>query len=74
MVMNVEHLLSQATKSKGYKVTVGGGVIVLIIIVNIEWAASQDWGGEFRDAMQNIRQNYSYNKVHTSITCAEIDT
>ena len=45
MVDNVERLRSQATKSNGYGVKVGEGVIVLIIIVTIEWAASQDWGG-----------------------------
>ena len=47
MVVNVEHLRSQAAKSKEYGVKVGEDVIVLIIIANIEWAASQEWVGEF---------------------------
>ena len=72
MVVNVERLRSQAAKSNGYGVKVGEEVIVLIIIANIEWAASQDWGGEFLDAMRNIRKQYTYNKVHTTATCAEI--
>ena len=47
MVINVERLRSQAAKSKGYGVKVGEDVIVLIIIANIEWAASQEWGVNF---------------------------
>ena len=56
MVVNVECLRSQASKSKGYGVMVGEDVIVLIIIADTEWVTSQDWVGKFRDAMQNIRQ------------------
>ena len=41
MVANVELLRYQAAKSKGYSVKVGEDVIVLIVIANIEWAASQ---------------------------------
>ena len=52
--------------------TVGEDVIVLIIIANIEWAASQEWGGEFRDAMRHFRQQYTYNKVHSATTCIDI--
>ena len=29
-------------------------------------------GGEFRDAIQSIRQKITYNKVHDATTCAEI--
>ena len=72
MVVNVERLRSQAAKSNGYGVKVGEDVIVLIIIVNIEWAASQEWGGEFRDAMRSIRRLYTYKKVHNAASCFEI--
>ena len=41
MVANVEHLRSQTAKYNGYGVKVGEDVIVLIIIANIELAASQ---------------------------------
>ena len=51
---------------------VGEDVIVLIIIANIEWAASQEWGGEFRDAMRSIRRDFTYNKVHNAASCFEI--
>ena len=60
-VVNVKHLCSQAAKSNGYDVKVGEDVIVLIIIANIEWAASQEWGGEFRDDMRSIRREFTYN-------------
>ena len=72
MVVNVERLRSQAAKSKGYGVKVGEDVIVLIIIANIEWAASQEWGGEFRDAMRSIRREFTYNKVHDAASCFDI--
>ena len=65
MIVNVERLRSQAAKSNSYGVKVGEDVIVLIIIANIEWAASQEWGGKFHNAMQNIHKKYTYNKVHT---------
>ena len=72
MVVNVERLCSQAAKSKGYDVKVGKDVIVLIIIANIEWAASQEWGGEFRDAMRSICREFTYNKVHDASHCFDI--
>jgi hypothetical protein len=72
MVVNVERLRSQAAKSKGYGVKVGEDVIVLIIISNVEWAASQDWGGEFCNAMQSIRREFTYNKVHDASSCLNI--
>ena len=72
MVVNVECLRSQAAKSNGYRVKVGEDFIVLIIIANIKWAAIQDWGGEFRDAMCNIRQQYTYNKVNIVKPCVKI--
>ena len=72
MVVNVERLRSQAAKSNGYGVKVGEDVIVLIIIANIEWAASQEWGGEFRNAMQFIRREFTYNKVHDASSCFDI--
>ena len=72
MVVNVERLRSQAAKSIGYGVKVGKDVIVLIIIVNIEWAVSQEWGGELRDVMRSIRRLYTYNKVHYAASCFKI--
>ena len=72
MVINVECLHSQAAKSSGYGVTVGEDIIYLVPITNTEWAANQDWCGEFRDVMRNIRQKCAYNKVHNVDTCADI--
>ena len=72
MIVNVERLRYQAAKSNGYGVKLGEDVIVLIIIADIEWAARQEWGGEFRDAMRSIRSLYTYNKVHDAASCFEI--
>jgi hypothetical protein len=72
MVVNVERLHSQAFKSNGYGVKFSKDVIVLIIIANIEWAANQDWGSEFRDAMRAICRQHTFNKVHLAAMCIEI--
>ena len=74
MVVNVERLRSQEAKSNVYGVTVGKDVIVPNIIANtnIEWAASQEWGGEFCNVMQNICGQYTYNKVYSATTCIDI--
>ena len=45
MVTQVERFRSQAAKANGYGVKVGKDVAVIVILANVEWAASQDWGG-----------------------------
>ena len=72
MMVNVKRRRSQAAKSNGYGVKVGEEVIVLIIIANIEWTTSHEWGGEFRDAMRSIRREFTYNKVHDTSSCFNI--
>ena len=72
MGTQVERFRSQATNASGYGVTVGEDVIVLIIVTNCEWAASQDWGGEFRDALRIIWMEFPYNTVYDSTSCAKI--
>ena len=44
MVTQVERFRSQAAKANGYGVTVGEDVAVLVILANVEWATSEDWG------------------------------
>ena len=49
MVTNVERFRSQAAKANAYGVTVGEDVVCLVLLSNVEWAAQQEWGGEFWD-------------------------
>ena len=72
MVTQVKRFCSQATKANGYGVTVGKDVAVLIILANVEWAASQDWGREFSDALRIIQAEFPYNTAHDSASCAKI--
>ena len=41
----------------------------MIILLNVEWAAEQLWGGEHRLALQNIRHAYPYDTVHDATSC-----
>ena len=72
MVTNVERFRSQAAKANAYGITVGEDVVCLVLLSNVEWAAQQEWGGEFRDAMRKIRAEYPYNKVHSATTFTAI--
>jgi len=72
MVTQVERFRSQAAKANAYGVTVGEDVAALVILANVEWALSQDWGGEFRDALRIIRAEFPYNIAHDAASCAKI--
>ena len=66
MITLVERFRSQAAKANGYGVTVGEDVAVLVILANCEWAASQDLGDEFSEALRIIWAEFPYNTVHDS--------
>jgi hypothetical protein len=38
--------------------------IVLTVMANIDVASQEEFGGEFRPALQNIRAKYKYNHKH----------
>jgi len=49
-----------------YGIIIDGTQLALVLLTNIELAASEAWGREFRPALQTIRRTYAYNYVHTS--------
>ena len=53
-----------------YGITVGADHITLVILSNIDLAAREEWGSNFKPALQAIRQQYSYNYVNTDKTIA----
>lgn len=61
---NVEILCSRAGRIKSYGITVDKAQPALVILANIETAAKEDYGSEFRPALQVIRRKYRYNHVH----------
>ena len=48
-----------------YSIVIDDTQLALVLLTNIELAASEAWGREFRPALQTIRRNYTYNYVHT---------
>eukprot|EP00956_Cyclotella_meneghiniana_P036652 scaffold128493_cov64-Cyclotella_meneghiniana.AAC.3 len=48
--------------------------IALIILANIEVAATQEYGSEFKTALQTIRRRYNYSHVHNAAAIAAIIT
>ena len=61
---NVEFLKSKAARLASYGVTIDDTHLVLITLANIEVAAHEDYGSEFRIAMQAIRRKYDFNVKH----------
>eukprot|EP00956_Cyclotella_meneghiniana_P015108 scaffold22920_cov36-Cyclotella_meneghiniana.AAC.1 len=48
--------------------------IALIILANIKVAATQEYGSEFKTALQTIRRQYNYSHVHDATSIAAILT
>ena len=48
--------------------------IALIILANVEVAASQEYGTEFKTALQTIRRRYNYSHVHDAASITAILT
>eukprot|EP00956_Cyclotella_meneghiniana_P001306 scaffold1404_cov37-Cyclotella_meneghiniana.AAC.10 len=46
--------------------------IALIILANIEVSATQEYGSEFKTALQTIRRRYNYSHVHNATSIAAI--
>ena len=48
--------------------------VALIILANVEVAASHEYGTEFKTALQTIRRRYNYSHVHDAASIAAILT
>lgn len=69
---NVEVLRAKAGRMRSYGITVDDAQLALVILANVEIAAKEEYGSEFRPALQVIRRKYKYNHVHDDKSIAYI--
>ena len=69
---NVEALRAKTARLHTYGINMDDTQIALIILANIEVAATQDYGTEFKTALQTIRRWYNYSHVHDATSIAVI--
>ena len=61
---NVEALRAKAAQMQPYGIVVDETQIALVFQANVSAAASEDWGREFRPAVQVVRKAFAYNHKH----------
>ena len=69
---NYENLRAQCARLKSYGITVTEPQQAMIILANIEKAAAEDYGREFRPALQTVRRAYKYSHVHDANSIKKI--
>lgn len=69
---NVEVLRLKAGRMKSHGITMDNAQLALIILANIKIAAKEEYGSEFRPALQVIRRKFKYNHVHDERSIAYI--
>lgn len=67
---NMEQLKSKVSRVVSYGITYDDTAIALTLLANIEYATHNDWGREFRPALQDIRKKYKYNHKHDAQSIA----
>jgi hypothetical protein len=63
---NMELLHAKVGCMQYYGITVDDTQLALILLANIDAAASEEWGHEFRPAIQTIQRRYAYNYIHNT--------
>ena len=71
---NMELLKAKVGSMQSYGINVDETQLALILLANIETAASEDFGREFRPALQTIRRRFPYNFVHDATSLQEMLT
>ena len=69
---NVELLKSKAARLAAYGVTVDDTHLALITLANVEVATHEEYGTEFRIAMQAVRRKYPFNHKHDATSFEEV--
>ena len=69
---NMELVRAKVGSMQPYGITVDEMQLALILLANIEMAASKDYGREFRPALQNIHRQYPYNYVHDATSLEDM--
>jgi hypothetical protein len=67
---NMEQLRTKVARINSYGITHDDTAVALTLLANIERATTQDWGREFRPAIQEIRRKYKYNHKHDAASIA----
>ncbi len=62
--MNMESLQALVVRMSTYGINIGTAQIALVLIANIELAAKEDYGRNFRSALHKIRAKYPYSYLH----------
>jgi hypothetical protein len=68
VAVNFESQQAAAAKVGSY----GINMMVLTVMANMDMAEQQEWGREFRTAMQSIRRKYTYHHVHDDASLQDI--
>jgi hypothetical protein len=69
---NMELLRSKVGHLTSYGITIDNTQLALILLANIDTAASNEWGREFRPTLQTIRRRYAYNHVHDTTSISDM--
>jgi hypothetical protein len=72
VAVNFESQQAVAAKVGSYGITIGIDMMVLTLMTNMDMAEQQEWGREFRMAMQSIRKKYLYHHVHDDALLQDI--
>lgn len=72
IINNVEALRAKTARLRTYGINMDDTQIALIIIANVEAAATHEYGEEFKIALQTIRRRYNYSHVHDTASIAVI--
>jgi hypothetical protein len=71
---NMELLRSKASCLHSYGIKIDDTQLAIVLITNIDVAASDDWGCNFRPSLQTIRRQFPYNHVHDTASIAAMLT
>ena len=69
---NVELLRLKAAKMATFGIQITEPIIASVIIANVDAAAQEEYGVDFRQSLQSIRRQYDYNHVHDAASLAII--
>ena len=63
---------AQAAHMQSYGIAVGADHLALIILSNLDQAAREEWGRDFRIPLQAIRKKIPYDHVHDDASIANM--
>ena len=69
---NMELLWSKVGRLTSYGITIDDTQLALILLANIDTAASNKWGCKFCPALQTICLRYAYNHVHDTTSISDM--